>query len=220
MICAGKDHSIRLPQSDLVYTAFRLCFFDVACELDLQREPWTESPDDDPDDVMGFLAWKVPFFRAVPPVIQLDLLAALWHKHHSNKLHEVYLAEAAVLYAILRDAGRIAVEIWDGKVADMMKRGPRTVAGVVQDDVEDQLAELFERFWDDEDFLLIEVSQDGVPFQQTGGGDFLGIPSEWIDEMYEILTRAKPRPEMMDDLKGLLSDAEREEYRFLTGPHK
>ncbi len=217
MICAGKSHDTRLPQSELVYTAFRLCFFDVASDVDMQRQPWG-SDDEDPDDLIGFLAWKVPFFQAVPPIIQLDLLAALWRKHSDDKLHEIYLAEAAVLYAILTDAGRIATEIWDYALPDFLTDGPLKIAADVSSDIEQVLAEQFDEFWDDEDFLLIEMSQDGVPFQRTPAGALLGLPDEWVDEMYEILGRAKPRPTMLDDLAGLLTEEERESHRFLLEP--
>jgi hypothetical protein len=211
MLAAGADHDSLLPQNELVYIAFRLCFFDVATDIDVTKGT------EDEDEQFGFLHNQVPFFRDVPPIVQLDLLASLWAKHRHPNIQEIYLAEAAVLYAICHDAGRIAVEWLELDLSGPLDGGPVTVTCRATDQIREELDELFDHFWDDEDFLMVGDSPDREPFSERLGTFVLGIPKEWIDEMFAVLGRAKPGPEMLRNLRGLLTDKEIETYRSILG---
>lgn len=211
MLTAAADHSCVLPQHELVYIAFRLCFLDVATEIDFSQQTVCE------DEGFGFLQNEVPFFRQVPPLVQLDLLSSLWMKYCDPQLREIYLAEAAVLYAICRDAGRIAEECYDLDIRDALKHGPLTVAYRVTAQIREELEELFDDFWDDEDFLLVGEAPDREPLTGRAARQYLGIPEEWVDEMFAVLGRLKPSPHLITNLRGLLTDDEMETYRRVLG---
>ena len=115
LTCYG--HSVRLPQNDLAYLAFRLALqetlSDIELHLDLHEEP---------DPPVGYLT-EVPFLEQVPLPVQADLLADTWARHHQPELTEASLLDAAVVYAACMTAGRVINDMPDVAVT-MLRNGP------------------------------------------------------------------------------------------------
>ncbi|MAG94698.1 MAG: hypothetical protein CMJ48_13275 [Planctomycetaceae bacterium] len=214
MLTAGDADFPRLPQTDLVYVAFRLCYFDLLA--DLESEALVEALDFD-DVPYGFLT-QVPFLEAVPPTVELDLLASVWGKHHSQLLQPAYLLDAAVLWSIFNGAGKIAMEVWDGDLSLILKDGPRQLTVKVDAAMDEQWKEMYEDFWDDVDFLSVGDMQDMPPDKAKALRERLCIPEEWVDEMVAVLNRARASEAMLGNLKGLLTDTEIADHRSLLLP--
>jgi hypothetical protein len=212
MLSAGYASHPRLPQNDLVYVAFRVCFFDVFSELEMQQdieldEEWNS----------GFLT-HVPFFASVPPVVQLDLLAEVWAKHHSPELIPAKLLNAAILWSIFDDAGRIGLEIWEGDLTTVLEDGPRRVEVIMDDSLAEQWQEMFDVFWDDYDFLSLSDMLDTPPERARMVRSLLMIPEDWVDEMFDVLPRFRASPSITENLRGLLTDGEIADHRELLLP--
>jgi len=71
MLTAGYSDEPRLPQTDLVYVAFCVCYIGLLTELDTEAFIGTSDLD---GGSWGFPT-QMPFFQAVLPTVQLDLLA-------------------------------------------------------------------------------------------------------------------------------------------------
>ncbi|MEX0701886.1 MAG: hypothetical protein WD069_07300 [Planctomycetales bacterium] len=212
MLTAGYGDEPKLPQCDLVYVAFRLCYYDLI--TDLETDEYVELFDEVP---YGFLT-QIPLFSTVPPRVQIDLLASVWAKHHSPKAHPASLLDAAVLWSVFHDAGRIGIEVWEGDVSVVLDDGPRRVTVTMDDTLAESWEEMIDEFWDDEDFLSLGVMADMPPEQAKAFRQMFGIPEAWVDEMYAVLERVRPSPNALENLRGLLSDREIEQDRDLLLP--
>ena len=209
MLAAGYADEPLLPQNDLVYVAFRLGYFDLMTELDTDAALGTADFDDGP---YGFLT-NVPFFRTVPPTVQLDLLASVWAKHHSPQVQPALLLDAAVLWAIFNDAGRIGLEVWEGALSPVLNDGPCKVTVTMDESLDERWKEMFDDFWDDVDFLSLDDMQDMPPEQAKALREQFDIPEVWVDDMFAVLNRARASAAILDNLRGLLSEQEIADHR-------
>ncbi|MGO8748968.1 MAG: hypothetical protein ACLQNE_23640 [Thermoguttaceae bacterium] len=91
---------------------------------------------------------------------------------------------------------------------DWLKDGPRKVPTRLIKKTPLQLEDLFDEFWDDRDFLLIEEFQDSSPGHARQIKDFLGLPDEAVESMYAALERWNISPNVATNLDGLMTDAE------------
>lgn len=213
MLSAGYASHPRLPQNDLVYVAFRICYYDLLTAIETESvigEPENEAPD-------GYLT-AVPFFSSVPSAVQIDLLAEVWARHHAQSVHPATMKHAAVLWSILSSAGWIARQNWDGDVSIILEGGPRKITVKLDDALEAKWNELFDSFWDDSDFLTISDQMDLPPDQVAATRDLLGIPQDWVDEMFDVLSLIRASPSITENLRGLLTDQEIADHRELLHP--
>src|SRR5262245_16786529 len=101
-----------LPNNALSYLAFRVACLDTLERLTLAQQ----FPDDDAE-MFGFLT-QVPFLRAAPPQVQLDLLATTWQKHQHDDCFESDLVDESVIFAAYETTARITehspelIRIW------------------------------------------------------------------------------------------------------------
>jgi hypothetical protein len=210
LTCYGD--TVRLPQNDLAYVAFRLALQETLTDNELHRDLEDEAP----DFPAGYLS-EVPFLEQVPLPVQVDLLADTWAKHRQPDLIEASLLDAAVVYAACETAGRIIHDMPEVAVA-WLHGGPRKVSARIIKRAPQRLEELFEAFWDDQDFLLIEEFQDLPPDHARQLKDMLRIPDEMIEPMYAALERWNVSPNVAVNLVGLLTDAEIVEAMPLLRP--
>ena len=199
LTCYG--HTVRLPQNDLAYVAFRLALQETLTDIELQREL-----EDEPDLPTGYLS-EVPFLEQVPLPVQVDLLADAWARHCKPDFIEASLLDAAVVYAVCETAGRVIDDMPEVAVA-WLKEGPRKVPPRIFKRASHRLDELFEAFWDDRDFLLIEEFQDLSPDHARHLKEILRLPDEAIEPMYAALERWNVSPNVAANLAGLMTDAE------------
>jgi hypothetical protein len=190
-----------MPQNDLAYLAFRLALQETLTDIELYRDL-----EEEPDVPTGYLS-EVPFLEQVPLPVQVDLLAETWVKHHKPDLIEASLLDAAIVYAACETAGRIINDMPEVVVA-WLKGGPRKVPPSIIKRASHRLEELFEDFWDDQDFLLIEQFQDLPPDHARQLKDMLRIPDEVIEPMYAALERWNVSANVAGNLVGLMTDAE------------
>jgi hypothetical protein len=199
LTCYG--HSVRLPQSDLAYLAFRLAvqetISDIELHLDLEEEP---------DPPTGYLI-EVPFLEQVPLPVQVDLLAETWDRHRASDCVEATLLDAAVVYAACMTAARVINDMPEVAVATL-RDGPRDVDVRILKRASARLEDMFERFWDDRDFLLIDEWQDLPPDHARRIKELMRLPDEVIEPMYEALQRWGASPEVSVRLEGLMTEAE------------
>jgi hypothetical protein len=214
MLTAGNADQPRLPQTDLVYVAFRICCYDLLTELETEAVLGVSEFD---EGSYGFLTC-MPMFEAVAPVVQLDLLASVWARHHSPMVQPADLLDAAVLWAIFNDAGRIGRDVWDGDLSVVLEEGPRPVSMTMNESLVEQWQMLFEEFWDDVDFLCLEEMLDMPPDEARAMRRLLGIPEAWVDEMLAVLNRTRASGAILKHLRGLLSDAEIADHHSLLLP--
>ena len=214
MIVAAHFDNRTLPDDDLLYVAFRVCYFDLFTALETAAFIDESDPD---DDAYGYLT-AVPFFDTVPAIVQLDLLADVWAKHRSAADHPATMVDAAVLWGVLSLAGPIARHDWDSDLTIILNDGPRPLTVRVDESLEERWEELFESFWDDIDFLTIEDHLDLPPEQAAELRDMLGVPQAWVDGMFAVLDRTRASEAILDNLRGLLMDAEIEDHREVLCP--
>ncbi|NLX99707.1 MAG: hypothetical protein GXY83_26725 [Rhodopirellula sp.] len=198
LTCYG--HTVRLPQSDLAYVAFRLALQETLTDIEIH------DLEEEPDYPVGYLS-EVPFLEQVPLPVQVDLLADTWARHRKPDLVEASLLDAAIVYTACETAGRIINDSPEVAVA-WLHDGPRKVPSRIIKRASHQLEELFDEFWDDRDFLLIEQFQDLSPDHARYIKTMLRLPDEVIEPMYAALERWNVSPHVAANLVGLLANAE------------
>jgi hypothetical protein len=200
-----------LPQSELAYIGFRLAVLDTFCQMEMCR-----GLDHADDGTVGYLG-EIPFLEAVAPAVQVDLLADAWKRHTDAALQEASLLDAAVLYAAFKTAGRVIHDqlnlAWQ-----WLRAGPRRLRRRPDRRTATRLTELFFSFWDDIDFLTIEQLQDLEPQRARAVRDFMRLGEGHFELMEQALNRWRASPEVLNNLKGLLTDEEMHDYARVVLP--
>ncbi|MCY2991999.1 MAG: hypothetical protein NTY19_29585 [Planctomycetota bacterium] len=114
----------------------------------------------------------MPFLEQVPLQVQVDLLAETWNRHRQTELIEASLLDAAIVYAACQTAARI-IEDMRGVTTACLRDGPRQLKTRIFRRATHRLENMFDAFWDDDDFLLIDELQDLPPERSPGnsGGE-------------------------------------------------
>src|SRR5262245_19651917 len=193
IICGDK-----LPDNALSYLAFR-----VACLDTLERMVLTRQFDPDISEGFGFLT-EVPFLRAVPPQVQLDLLSETWHKHSRCERVEGSLLDESVIFAACETAARAA----DQDPTQMQAwalGGPRRMAPS-KPNLAEKLRHLHLSLPNEGDFLLISQFEDLAPFEALGLKAQFGLQPHKCESLFEVLSRWHVNPGFAGRMAGLLTD--------------
>ena len=110
-----------LPQTGLSYFAFRIAFQETLERICLAQQVGNYTA-----ECFGFLT-EVPFLRAVPPHVQLDLLGETWCKHASKEKFVANLVDESVIYSACETSARI-VEQEPHVIARYLHGGPQQVS--------------------------------------------------------------------------------------------
>jgi len=199
LIC--YHNSAPLPRSDLVYLAFYLALTETLTDIETTYEFAEE--DDCP---CGFLL-PVPFLRSVPLAVQAELMGNTWSLHSATKKHVADLLDAAIVYAAFETAARIISDEPELAV-DLLKLGPRSLNPRIVQRAPERLEALFERWWDDQDFLWIDDLADVPPDQARQAREFLRVPEEMVQPMFEALGRGRASFGAAEKLAGLIKPGE------------
>ena len=102
--------------------------------------------------------------QAVPPHVQLDLLAETWHRHVAKQSFTATALDEAVIYAACETAARI-VEHEPEVVSGYLRGGPLFVEARPSDRLAADLRALHLRLSNDGDFLMISQFEDIPPHE-------------------------------------------------------
>ena len=197
LTCYG--HTCRLPRGTLTYLAFRLSVLDALDEIQSYIDL-----EEDLDNVDGVLTY-VPILRQVPAPVQIDLLAEVWSRQRPPKPIEANLLDAAIVYAICCNAGRIIRE--EPEIAELyLDGGPRKIKTDLTPETAERLEELFDLFWDDVDFLTLSDWQDLDGAHAAALKEVFRFADD--QPLYEALGRGRVSPGLASNLKGLLTRRE------------
>jgi hypothetical protein len=190
-----------LPQSLLSYVAFRAAFRETFERLAL----WKQF-EKDPVETFGYLC-EVPFLREVAPHVQLDLLAATWSKHLHRKPLPANLVDESVVYAACETAAQL-VETDPEVFAGYLRGGPFDVGIPVDHFLAAELRNLYLNLSNEGDFLLIGQFLDLEPDDANPLKEQMGLSESAVEVMYDALARWHLSPQFLENLRGLLTEAE------------
>jgi len=193
--------SDQLPQTSLVYLAFRVAF-----EETLERIVLAQQMEQDTGDCFGFLT-EVPFLRAVPAHVQLDLLAETWHKHISDERFDASLVDESVVYAACETAARV-VEEDAATFQRYVEGGPLDVSATPDDCLASELRALHLNLANEGDFLLVSQFEDMLPDEAKRLKKKLGIDESRLESLFDVLGRWSVSADFLMNLSGLMSKHE------------
>ncbi|MGE0759279.1 MAG: hypothetical protein AB7O38_19835 [Pirellulaceae bacterium] len=190
-----------LPQTCLTYLAFRVAFQET-----LERIVLANQMGEDTTCGFGFLT-EVPFLVAVPPHIQLDLLAETWHKHAAAEHFHATLVDESVVYASCETAARVVEEQPD-KFMDFIRGGPLSVDVEADNFLSAELRNLHLDLANEGDFLMISQFEDLHPDESRALKKKFGLEESRLECMFDVLGRWSMSSEFLMNLTGLMSKQE------------
>ena len=190
-----------LPNNALSYLAFR-----VACLDTLERMVLARQFDADLTDGFGFLT-EVPFLRAVPPQVQLDLLAETWHKHSRRERVAGDLLDESVLFGVCETAARVAEQDL-AQLRTWTESAPRRTSVSFKPALAQKLRQLHLSLPNEGDFLLISQFEDLPPFEALRLKAEFGLEPSQCEPLFEVLGRWHVTPGFAGRLTGLLTERE------------
>lgn len=190
-----------LPQTGLSYFAFRVAFQETLERICLAQQIGNYTA-----ECFGFLT-EVPFLRAVPPHVQLDLLAETWRKHAASEKFTADLLDESVIYAVCETSARI-VEQDPQVVARFLAGGPQSVALKIDQSLAAELRALHLNLASDGDFLMISQFEDMPPDEAAESKRQFGLDDNRFEVMFDALGRWSMSARFLTDLCGLMTKEE------------
>lgn len=189
-----------LPQTCISYVAFRIAFCETLERLTLAKQVGGHL------DGFGFLT-EVPFLQAVPPQVQLDLLAGTWAKHLSESPQEATLLDESVIYAVCETSSHL-VDHQPKTVGSFLKNGPLEVNLNVDHHLATELQGLHLNLSNAGDFLMISQFEDIPPDEARSLKQQFGMEESRLEVMFEVLERWHPESNFLSNLQGLMMPRE------------
>jgi len=189
-----------LPCTDLTYFAFRVAFQSTYERIVLSRQIDGETGS------FGYLT-EVPFLCAVPPHVQLDLLAETWQKHRSETTFPATLVDESVVYAVCETSAAI-VEHESFQVPHFLEGGPTPLALDPDHFLASELRSLHLSLSNEGDFLMISQFEDMEPIEAQSLKRTFQLDLERLDALFDVLGQWHLSPEFPVRLSQLLTDKE------------
>jgi hypothetical protein len=190
-----------LPQTGLSYFAFRVAFQETLERICLAQQIGNYTA-----ECFGFLT-EVPFLRAIPPHVQLDLLAETWRKHVSAEKFEANLLDESVIYAVCETSARI-VEQAPHVVNRYLSSGPQAATFHVNTLLATELRSLHLNLASDGDFLIISQFEDMPPEEAAESKRHFGFDDDRFEVMLDALGRWTMSATFLSNLVGLMTKEE------------
>ena len=197
-----------LPPTRLSYTAFRVAFCETWERLTLAEQVADNSTS---DDSFGFLT-EVPFLKAVPAWVQLDLLAETWQKHLMDGPIRASLVDESILYSVCETTARL-VDDQPEIAAEFLSRGPEQIDLPIDHDLATELRSLHLSLPNHGEFLMISHFEDTPPEEANQLKSDFGLDPQRLDELFHVLGLWHSSPGFLDHLEGLLTDKEIQQIR-------
>ena len=197
MITVATD---TLPQNGLTYLAFRVSFRETLERITLSQQLGSDA------EFFGYLS-EVPFLKAVPPHVQLDLLAETWHRHAAKHQFSATARDEAVIYAACETAARV-VEQEPDSVLSYLRGGPLHLDVYPSIRLAEELRALHVRLSNDGDFLMISQFEDIPPDEARKLKSDFGLDEARLECLFDALGRWSMSPAYLSNLLGLLSKEE------------
>ncbi len=197
----------KLPQSLLSYLSFRISFQETLERIALARQMH-----EDTTFGFGYLT-EVPFFKAVPPHVQLDMLASTWAKHISSENFEANLADESVIYSCCETSARM-VESQDELISSYLKGGPLDASVNLDHMLASELRGLHLNLSNNGEFLMISQFEDMHPDEARKTKKEFGMNEERLDIMFDTLGRWQMSSDFLQNLSHLFTG--REILRIVT----
>lgn len=198
MLAIAQDN---LPQSSLSYLAFRVAFLETLERIELARQFEMEH-----DNPYGYLT-EVPFLKAVPARVQLELLIETWEKHVTKEQVDATLVDESVVYSVCETAANL-VENEPHLIRRYLQRGPLPVLVAIDEQLASDLRSLHLNLSNEGDFLLISQFQDLDPDEAVRLKAKFGLAADICEPMFEALGRWHVNPEFASQADLLLSSQE------------
>lgn len=190
-----------LPQTGLSYFAFRVAFQETLERICLAQQIGNYTA-----DCFGFLT-EVPFLMAVPPHVQLDLLAETWRKHHSAEKFEANLVDEGVIYAVCETSARL-VEKEPRVIKRYLAGGPQKVSLKPDPMLSAELRALHLNLASDGDFLMISQFEDMPPEEAAESKRQFGLDDDRFEIMFDVLGRWSMSASFLSNMCGLMTKEE------------
>jgi hypothetical protein len=190
-----------LPQTGLSYFAFRIAFQETLERICLAQQVGNYTA-----ECFGFLT-EVPFLRAVPPHVQLDLLAETWCKHASTEKFVANLVDESVIYAACETSARI-VEQEPHVIIRYLAGGPQHVTAKADGLLAGELRALHLNLASDGDFLMISQFEDMPPSEAAESKRQFGLDDNRFEVMFDVLGRWAMSHSFLQNLCGLMTKEE------------
>ena len=190
-----------LPNNTLSYLAFRIACLDTLERIVLARQFGPEAAEG-----FGFLT-EVPFLRAVPPQVQLDLLSRTWQKHTHRERFDGDLVDESVLFAVCETTALVAEQEPQQFQASGLS-GPRRISLNSPASLPRKLRQVHLTLPNEGDFLLISQFEDLPPLEALSLKAQFGLEPGKCEAMFEVLGRWHVSSGFAERLTGLLTDRE------------
>ncbi len=190
-----------LPQTGLSYFAFRIAFQETLERICLAQQIGNYTA-----ECFGYLT-EVPFLQAVPPHVQLDLLAGTWRKHAASEKFAADLIDEAVIYAVCETSARIVQK--EPKVIERyLAGGPQKCDVKINQALAAELRALHLNLASDGDFLMISQFEDMPPDEATAAKRQFGLDDGRFEVMFDVLGRWTMSMDFLSNLVGLMTKQE------------
>lgn len=198
-----------LPHHGLTYLAFRLAFQDTLERIVLAQQI------EDSNECFGYLT-EVPFLRAVPPHVQIDLLADTWSRHTSRRHIEGTLVDESVIYAVCETAARIA-EDDPTIVTHAVLTGPLQVTVPVDQFLAGEFRNLHLKMANEGDFLLLSQFEDLPPDDASDFKQQYRLDGTRAEAMFDVLGQWNIAPNFGNRISGLVTERELVRASYVLG---
>jgi hypothetical protein len=190
-----------VPRTNLSYLAFRAAFQETLERIVLARQVG-----DDAYGGFGYLT-EVPFLRAVPPHIQLDLLATTWSRHVADEQFQADLVDESIIYAACETAANLA-EHDPEALGRFLGGGPTAIDLADIEVLAAQLRAMHLNLASEGDFLLISQFEDIEPEEARRLRRRFRMDESRLESMFAVLGRWHMSPDFAGRLAGLLQATE------------
>jgi hypothetical protein len=189
LVRPGNDEPF--PQNDLAYLAFCVAAGSALMEFEAAEA----APRGTRGAVLGVLS-EVPLLSDVPGGAQVDLLARVWARHDTRRVHRATLLDAAVVWAACGVAEETMGHL-PTLVRSLLRTAPRRLDIRLDGWTRERLPRLYTRWWGTFD-----------PGRLRSTDELDEYPARLREPVLDAVDLTEPDPGLLRDVAGLLCEAD------------